>query len=159
MFINADFSSFDKAYKTFFYAYGFELLKEYIPHKELATTYTSQKKMLDIMKRVYESSLQELIELQQDFRNWVDQIYNLNGIEELNDCSAKLKFIANIITHKSEVYRYSSKIEVVLDSYAQKDVEYNNEVYERLAHKIQNEEVSIKKHHVYTSEKLSNILY
>ena len=159
MFINADFSSFDKAYKTFFYAYGFELLKEYIPYKELVTTYTSQKKMLDVMKRVYESSLQELIELQQDFRNCVDQIYNLNGIDELNDCSAKSKFIANIITHKSEVYRYSSKIEVVLDSYAQKDVDYNNEVYERLAHKIQNEEVSIKKHHVYTSEKLSNILY
>lgn len=159
MFINADFSNFDKSYKTFFYAYGFELLKEYIPYKELVTTYTSQKKMLDIMKRVYESSLQELIELQHDFRKCVDQIYNLNGIEELNDCSAKSKFIANIITRKSEVYRYSSKIEVVLDSYAEKDVDYNNEVYERLAYKIQNEEVSIKKHHVYTSEKLSNILY
>lgn len=65
----------------------------------------------------------------------------------------------SLVTHKSEVYRYSSKIEVVLDSYAQKDVDYNNEIYERLAHKIQNEEVSIKKHHVYTSEKLSNILY
>ena len=97
--------------------------------------------------------------MQHNFRNCVDQIYNLNGIEELNDCSAKSKFIANIITHKSEVYRYSSKIEVVLDSYAEKDVDYNNEVYERLAYKIQNEEISIKKHHVYTSEKLSNILY
>ena len=30
-----DFSSFDSAYDTFFYLYGFELLKEYAPYKEL----------------------------------------------------------------------------------------------------------------------------
>lgn len=42
-FLNADFSSFEKAYKTFFFAYGFELLREYIPYKELETSYTSEK--------------------------------------------------------------------------------------------------------------------
>ena len=31
-FLNADFSSFESAYNTFFYAYGFELIKEYTPY-------------------------------------------------------------------------------------------------------------------------------
>ena len=31
-FLNADFSSFASAYNTFFYAYGFELIKEYVPY-------------------------------------------------------------------------------------------------------------------------------
>ena len=107
MFLNADFSDFEKAYKTFFYAYGFELLKEYVPYKELEDTYTSEKKMLDIMKRVFEDSSYELIEIQENFRKCVDQVYNLNGIKGLEEASANSKFIANIIKHESDVYRLS----------------------------------------------------
>ena len=51
-FLNADFSSFEKSYKTFFYAYGFELLKEYVPYKELEETYETEKKMLEVMKKI-----------------------------------------------------------------------------------------------------------
>ena len=159
MFLNADFSNFEKAYKTFFYAYGFELLKEYVPYKELEENYTSEKKMLDIMKRVFEDSSYELIEIQENFRKCVDQVYNLNGIKELEEASANSKFIANIIKHESDVYRYSSKIEVFLDSYASKDNDYHEESYKSLVEKLENDTLPIKKHNIYTSEKLSNILY
>ena len=158
-FLNADFSTFDKAYKTFFYAYGFELLKEYVPYKELETTYSSEKKMLQAMKMTYENSYGELLEIQHNFKKCVDQIYNLHGEEELKDCSANSKFIANIITHKSDIYRYSNKIEVFIDNYAQKDNNYSSETYESLAQKLEDNKISIKKHHIYTSEKLSNILF
>lgn len=159
MFLNADFSNFDKAYKTFFFAYGFELLKEYVPYKELETSYTSEKKMLEAMRRVYEDSSYELMEIQDNFKECVDQIYNLGEEVNFENCSANSKFIANIIKHKSQIYRYSNKIEVVLDNYANKDDNYYKESYESLVKKLENEELSIKKHNVYTSEKLSNILY
>lgn len=159
MFLNADFSNFENAYNTFFYAYGFELLKEYVPYKELEDTYKSEKKMLEIMKKVFEDSHYELYEIQQDFRKCVDQIYGFNGEKGLEDASANSKFIANIIKHKSEVYRYSNKIEVILDSYSSKDDDFYNIDYTNLVEKLENNELSIKKHNVYTSEKLSNILY
>ena len=158
-FLNADFSNFEKAYNTFFYAYGFELLKEYVPYKELEDTYTSEKKMLDIMKRVFEDSSYELIEIQENFRKCVDQVYNLNGIKGLEEASANSKFIANMLKHESDVYKYSSKIEVFLDSYASKDNDYHEESYKSLVEKLEKDKLSIKKHNVYTSEKLSNILY
>ncbi len=159
MFLNADFSNFEKAYKTFFYAYGFELLKEYIPYKELEETYTSEKKMLEVMKKVYEDSYYDLMEMQRNFKNCVDQIYNLNGIKELENASANSKFIANIIKHKSDVYRYSNKIEVILDTYSNQDDDFTEIDYEEIVSKLETNELSIKKHNVYTSERLSNILY
>lgn len=73
--------------------------------------------------------------------------------------SANSKFIANIIKHESDVYRYSSKIEVFLDSYASKDNDYHEESYKSLVEKLENDTLSIKNHNIYTSEKLSNILY
>ena len=158
-FLNADFSSFEKSYKTFFYAYGFELLKEYVPYKELEETYETEKKMLEVMKKVYEDSKYELYEMQENFRQCVNQVYNLNGEKGFEEASANSKFIANIIKHKSDVYRYSSKIEVILDSYSSKDDDYSSVSYENIVNKLENGELSIKKHNVYTSERLSNILY
>ena len=31
-FLNADFTNYETAYNTFFYAYGYELIKEYVPY-------------------------------------------------------------------------------------------------------------------------------
>lgn len=158
-FLNADFSSFEKSYRTFFYAYGFELLKEYVPYKELEETYKTEKQMLEVMKKVFEDSKYELYEMQENFRQCVNQVYNLNGEKGFEDASANSKFIANIIKHKSDVYRYSNKIEVILDSYSSKDDDYSSVSYENIVNKLENGELSIKKHNVYTSERLSNILY
>lgn len=158
-FLNADFSSFEKSYETFFYAYGYELLKEYIPYKELEGKYETEKKMLEVMKKVYEDSKYELYEMQENFRQCVNQVYNLNGEKGFEEASANSKFIANIIKHKSDVYRYSSKIEVILDSYSSKDDDYSSVSYENIVNKLEDGELSIKKHNVYTSERLSNILY
>lgn len=44
----------------------------------------------------------------------------LIGEKGLEDASANFKFIANIIKHKSDIYRYFNKIEVILDSYSSK---------------------------------------
>lgn len=115
--------------------------------------------MLEVMNKVYEDSSYELLEIQENFRRCVDQIYNLNGEKGLEEVSANSKFIANIIKHKSDVYRYSNKIEVILDSYSSKDDDFHNINYKDLVEKLENNELYIKMRNVYTSEKLSNILY
>ena len=84
--LNADFSDFNNAYNTFFYLYGFELLKEYIPDKELMNTYSNEEELLKIMKRVYEDSYGYLTDMQYNFRKCVDFIYNLSGNKELSFC-------------------------------------------------------------------------
>lgn len=157
--LNADFSSFDGAYNTFFYLYGFELLKEYIPDKELMGTYSSEEELETIMKRVYEDSSHKLMDIQYDFRKCVDFIYNLNGNEELKDYKPSSKFIASLVTRKNNVYSYSSDIEVILDTYSDKYEKYGSQSLEELTKELDKNNAFIKMANVYTSKKLSNIAF
>ena len=157
--LNADFSSFDSAYDTFFYLYGFELLKEYVPDKELEKTYSSEDALVKIMKRVYEDSLEELIEVQHNFKEFVDFIYNLNGNRKLKESKINSKFVSFLITHQNDVYTYSSDIEVILDTYSNKHEEYYKYSLEELTKQLDENDALIKMTNVYTSEKLSNIAF
>ena len=157
--LNADFSTFDNAYNTFFYLYGFELLKEYIPDKELMNTYSNEEELVKIMKRVYEDSYEYLEDMQYNFRKCVDFIYNLNGNEELKEYKPSSKFIASLVTHHNDVYSYSSDIEVILDTYSDKYLKYGNQPIEKLTKELDKNESFISMTNVYTSEKLSNIVF
>lgn len=157
--LNADFSNFDGAYNTFFYLYGFELLKEYIPYKELINTYSSEDALVKIMKKVYEDSYEYLLNMQYNYRKIVDFIYNLNGNEELKECKPSSKFVASLVTHSNDIYTYSNDIEVILDTYSDKYLKYGNQSLEELTKELDNNESFIPITNVYTSEKLSNIIF
>ncbi len=157
--LNADFSSFNTAYDTFFYLYGFELLKEYTPDKELMNTYSTEEELIKIMKMVYENSYGYLTDIQYNFRRCVDFIYNLNGNEELKDCKPTSKLTASLVTHHNNVYTYSSNIEVILDTYSDKYLKYGNQTIEKLTRELDKNDSFIKMTNVYTSEKLSNIAF
>ena len=157
--LNADFSNFDKAYNTFFYLYGFELLKEYVPAKELISTYKSEEELVKIMKRVYEDSYGYLSDMQYNFRKCVDFVYNLNGNEELKNSKPSSKFIASLVTHHNDVYSYSSDIEVILDTYSDKYLKYGNQSLNKLTEELDQDDSFIPMTNVYTSEKLSNIVF
>ena len=55
-FLNADFTNYETAYNTFFYAYGYELVKDYVPY-----SYTQKDKFIDdvefkrIIKDIYDN--------------------------------------------------------------------------------------------------------
>ncbi len=157
--LNADFSNFDNAYNTFFYLYGFELLKEYVPAKELTTTYSTEEELVKVMKGVYEDSFGYLTDMQYNFRKCVDFIYNLNGNEDLKGYKPSSKFIASLVTHHNDVYSYSSDIEVILDTYSDKYLKYGNQSLEKLTKELDQNESFIPMTNVYTSEKLSNIAF
>lgn len=155
--LNADFSSFEMAYNTFFYAYGYELIKEYAPYHELKATFESEVEFIEIMKRIYEDSLDKLLEVQDNYRKCVDFIYNLNGNQELINSSPNAKFIAYFI--KSDIYTYSQDIEIILDTYIKKHHEYSLETLESLVKKVENNDTSLNLTNVYTSPNLSSICF
>ena len=143
--LNADFSSFETAYNTFFYLYGFELLKEYVPYKELTSTYSSEAKLVEIMKRVYSDCEYELREIQKNFRECVDFVYNLNGNEELKDSKINSKLVSFLITHQNDVYTYSDGIEVILDTYSSKHEEYYKYTLDQLTKELDENDSSSNK--------------
>ena len=159
-FLNADFSSFASAYNTFFYAYGFELIKEYVPYiYSKNDEFITDIEFMDMLEDIYNTSLDDLLEWQENFRKCVDFVYNLNGNEELKNSKPSSKFIASLVTHHNDVYSYSSEIEVILDTYSDKYLKYGGQSLNKLTKELDQDASFITMTNVYTSEKLSNIIF
>ena len=110
-FLNADFSSLESAYNTFFYAYGFELIKEYTPYiYSKIDEYITDVEFMKMLEDIYNTSLDDLLEWQDNFKKCVDFVYNLNGNEELKEHSTYSKFVAYTIKH-NEFYTYSQDVD------------------------------------------------
>lgn len=156
--LNADFSSFESAYDTFFYAYGFELIKECTPYSYMKNDdFITDAEFMKILEDTYNSSFDILLEIQDNFRKCVDFIYNLNGNEELKDEAIYSKFVAYTI--KNDIYTYSQDSEVILDNYLNMHLNYGNETMEYLIKEINNKNPNLELHNVYTSTKLRSICF
>ena len=158
-FLNADFSSFESAYNTFFYAYGFELIKEYTPYIYSKTDECiTDVEFMKMLEDIYNTSLDDLLEWQDNFKKCVDFVYNLNGNEELKEHSTYSKFVAYTIKH-NEFYTYSQDVEVILDNYINIHNYHHNETIEHLIKGIEDKEPNLELHNVYTSTKLRSICF
>ena len=159
-FLNADFTSYETAYNTFFYAYGYELLKEYTTYQyNQNSDFIDDKTFREIIKDIYDTSCDKLIEWQESFRNCVDFVYNLNGNEDYKDEENKLaKFIAYIVKDR-ELYTYSQDIEIIVDTYINAHNKYHNESLTNLINRVKDKEQELELHNVYTSNKLTTICF
>ena len=84
-FLNADLSNYEIANKTFFYAYGFEILRDLDKDYkfELSSNYGSNGSYLKATTKIFEDLQENLIDLQQELIKAVTYIYNLNNYSEL----------------------------------------------------------------------------
>lgn len=154
--LNADFSDFESAYTTFLYAYGLELIKNdehFLAERELLT----EEEVIRILKDTYEENIDKLLELQKQFRNCVDFIYNLNGQEDLKEYPISSKFACYVI--QNDIYVYSQHIEVILDNYIKIHDKYRYESKTNLIEKIEKKDPTVELHNVYTSSKLGSICF
>lgn len=154
--LNADFSTFETAYNTFLYAYGFELIREdehYLESREPLT----DTEFLKLLEDIYNDYLEKLLEIQSEFRKCVDFVYNLNGNEELKESSIYSKFVAYTI--KNDIYTYSQDIEIILDNYINIHNHNYNEPIENLIKRIEDKDPNLELHNVYTSTKLRSICF
>lgn len=154
--LNADFSTFESAYNTFLYAYGFELIREdehYLESKEPL----SDKEFLKLLEDIYNDYLEILLEIQAEFKRCVDFVYNLNGNEKLRASNTYSKFVAYTI--KNDIYTYSQDIEIILDNYINIHNHNSQETMENLIKRIDDRDPNLELHNVYTSTKLRSICF
>ena len=154
--LNADFSTFETAYNTFLYAYGFELIREdehYLESREPLT----DTEFLKLLEDIYNDYLEDLLEIQSEFKKCVDFVYNLNGNEELKESSIYSKFVAYTI--KNDIYTYSQDIEIITDNYINIHNYNHNETITELIKKINNKDSKLELHNVYTSTKLTSMCF
>ena len=159
-FLNADFTNYETAYNTFFYAYGYELVKDYVPY-----LYTKNDDYIDdvtfkkIIKDIFNTVFDRFIEWQDNFRKCVDFVYNLNRNDELKDEKNKFsKFVAYTI-RDSEFYTYSQDIEIITDNYINIHNYNSNKTIAELIKRINNKDSKLELHNVYTSTRLTSMCF
>lgn len=159
-FLNANFSSFETAYNTFFCFYGFSILEEFYKDIPKTQSFKSKDDFYETYEPIFIEIKRKLKELQYLIKRCIDYMYNLNDNLEDKNYLPFEKYLAYII--KNNVFRYSTNIELFYFQQFAHDT--LNIVVESITPKIvreylENEIIDINDSPVFHTSYLSNILY
>ena len=160
-FLNADLSDYETAYKSFFYAYGFEILRDLDENYkfELLNNYGSNENYLKATTKIFEDLQENLIDLQEELINAVTYIYNLNNDSNLEKYTYSERFAVYLIKRKGKLYSYYKNDLIMRDSYSRKYDEFlNNSEYDILE-SLHSENVLLSMSDTHKSNDLSSICY
>lgn len=159
-FLNADFSNFENAYKTFFFAYGFEILKNLDNNYnfELKKKYNKDTYAKEIAL-VYDKFKAQIIEIQNEILNAVNFIYNINEIDNLKNYTHLERYATLLIKHIGNFYDYSKNDYLIRDVFSNELLELKDYEEKDLL-KILKENSNITSLNIaHKSQDLSSICY
>lgn len=159
-FLNANFSSFETAYNTFFCFYGFSILEEFYKNIPKARLFKSKEDFYETYEPIFIEVKRKLKEIQYLMKRCIDYMYNVNNNLEDKNYSPFEKYLTYII--KNNVFRYSTNIDVFY--YQQFAHDTLNIAVESITPKIVREHlkngiIDIDDSPVFHTSYLSNILY
>ncbi|MFQ9501372.1 MAG: DUF6076 domain-containing protein [Clostridia bacterium] len=159
-FLNANFSSFETAYDTFFCFYGFSILEEFYKNIPKAQLFKSEEDFFNTYEPIFINIKRKLKELQYLMKRCIDYMYNLNNNLEDKNYSSFEKYLTYVI--KNNLFRYSINIDVFYFQQFAHDT--LNIAVESITPKIVREHlengiIDVNDSPVFHACNLSNILY
>ena len=160
-FLNADLSNFETANKTFFYAYGFEVLRDLDKNYkfELKENYGSNEEYLKQITKIFEDLKEKLLDLQQELINAVTYIYNLDNNKLFEKYTYSERFAVYLIKRMGKLYTYYKNDFIMRDSYSRKYQEIGNNSEYDLLETLQNKNQVLSMSDTHKSNDLSSICY
>ena len=160
-FLNADLSNYEIANKTFFYAYGFEILRD-LDRKykvELKQNYGSNEEYLKATTKIFEDLQENLIDLQQELIKAVTYIYNLDNIKSLDKYTYSERFAVYLIKRIGKLYTYYENDFIIRDSYSRKYKDIGNNSEYDLLNTLKDTNKVLAMSDTHKSNDLSSICY
>jgi len=160
-FLNSDLSDYEKANKTFFYAYGFEILRD-LDKKykfELKQNYDSNEEYLKATTKIFEDLQENLIDLQQELIKGVTYIYNLDNNTALDKYTYSERFAVYLIKRLGKLYSYYKNDFIMRDSYSRKYQDFDNDSEYELLETLQSKKQVLSMSDTHKSNDLSSICY
>lgn len=160
-FLNADFQNYECAYDTFFYAYGFEILKELDEYYsfELKDKYKDEAEYLKEMEKIFSALQYKIQEVQEEMINCVTYIYNLDDRENLKEFTPNQRFAVYLIKHLGDLYKYNKNDNVIKDNYSNKHLEFSILSELQLLERFKNNDILVSMIDTHESKDLSAICY
>ena len=160
-FLNSDLSDYEKANKTFFYAYGFEILRD-LDKKykfELKQNYGSNEEYLKATTKIFEDLQENLIDIQKELKNAVTYIYNLGNDESLEKYTYLERFAVYLMKRKGSLYSYYKNDLIIRDSYSNKYKEFENYSETNILESLHTKNMLLSMSDTHKSNDLSSICY
>ena len=160
-FLNADLSNFETANKTFFYAYGFEILKSFYKNYkfELLGNYKSNENYLKNVNTIFEILKYRLLDLQEDLKKAVTYIYNLDNDFILQKYTYSERFVVYLVKQKGDLHYYYKNDVVMRDDYIRKYLEFDKLREFEMLEALHQEKILLSKSDTHKSTDLSSICY
>lgn len=160
-FLNADFSNYEIANKTFFYAYGFEILRDLDESYkfELKQNYGNDKEYLKATTKIFEDLHENLIDTQEELKRAVTYIYNLDNIKSLEKYTYSERFAVYLIKRLGKLYSYYKNDFIMRDSYSRKYQDFDNDSEYELLETLQSKKQVLSMSDTHKSNDLSSICY
>ncbi len=160
-FLNADLSNYEMANKTFFYAYGFEILRDLDKDYkfELSSNYGSNENYLKATIKIFEDLQENLIDLQQELIKAVTYIYNLNSNSELEKYTYTERYAVYLIKRMGKLHTYYKNDFVMRDSYSKKYQEFSNKNEYDILESLHTKNMFLSMSDTHKSNDLSSICY
>lgn len=160
-FLNADLSTYETAYKDFFYAYGFEILKDLDEFSdfEFKNQYGDDETYLKETKKIYDILKEQIIYVQENIKDAVDYIYNINENENLKSFTYTQRYAVYLIKRMGKLYSYIKNDEVIADNYSNKYDELGHMSENELLIKLKQEGMLISMVNTHKSNDISSICY
>ena len=160
-FLNSDLSDYEKANKTFFYADGFEILRD-LDKKykfELKQNYGSNEEYLKATTKIFEDLQENLIDIQTELKKAVTYIYNLDNNSLLEKYTYSERFAVYLIKRLGKLYTYYKNDNIIRDSYSRKYQDIGNNSEYDLLETLQNKKQVLSMNDTHKSNDLASICY
>ena len=160
-FLNANLTTYETAYKDFFYAYGFELLKDLDKNYkfELKGKYGDDETYLKETKKIYNNLKDQLIYVQENIKDAVNYIYNINENEDLRPFTHSQRYAVYLIKRKGKLYSYIKNDEIIADNYSNKYDDLGHISDYDLLKKLKEEGMLISIVNTHKSNDISSVCY
>lgn len=159
-FLNADFSTFESSYLTFFCFYGMALLEEYSNSSVAAQSFKSENDFKSAYESIFYKSQKKLKELQSNIRLCVNYTYNLKGYNEYPNQSYLQRFISYSIS--KNLFKYTTNINMYFNinyAYNINEISSSSITPLKVKEKIGNRIINPTESNIYNSNYISNIIY
>ena len=160
-FLNANLETYESAYETFFYAYGFEILKDLDENYkfELKGKYENDEVYLKQMEKIYNDLQDKIQEVQYEMKEFVTYVFNLDEQEELKEYTPSQRFAVYLIKHKGQAYTYNKNDNIIQDNYSNKNLELSHMNDAQLLDSFKNNTMLVSMIDTHQSNDLSAICY
>jgi hypothetical protein len=160
-FLNANLETYESAYETFFFAYGFEILKDIDEDYtlELKVKYENDEVYLKEMKKIYNDLQYQIQQIQEEMKAFVTYVFNLDEQEKLKEYTPNQRFAVYLIKNKGQAYTYNKNDNIIRDSYSNKNLELGHMSEKEVLDNLKNNTMLVSMIDTHQSNDLSAICY